>query len=65
VCYVTIETSIKPVMFVHCLDVSIMKFEEQTSGLNIFKPKFNTSVIAYSHCTLVTTLGENSKVFTK
>ena len=65
VCCVTMDTSIEPTLFVHHLDGSIMKFEEQESGLYIFKPNCNTFFNIYPHCTLVTTIEENKKMFTK
>ena len=61
VCCVTMDTSIEPTLFVHHLDGSIMKFEEQESGLYIFKPNSNTSINIYPHCTLVTTIEENKR----
>jgi len=42
-----------------------MATKEQESGLYIFKPNSNTSFIAYPQCTLVTTIKENKKMFTK
>ena len=65
VCRVTMDTSIEPTLCVHRLDGSIMKFEEQESGLYVFKPKINTSVNIYPACTLVTTVEENKKMFTR
>ena len=64
-CHVTMDTSIEPTLFVHHLDGSIMKFKEQESGLYIFKPNCNTFFNIYPHCTLVTTIEENKKMFTK
>jgi len=65
VCCINMGISIEPVIFVRCLDGSIMKLKDQTSGIYIFKPNINTSVSACPHCTLVTTLEENKYVFTK
>ena len=65
VCRVTMDTSIEPTMCVHRLDGSIMKFEEQESGLYVFKPNSNAPINIYPHCTLVTTVEENKKMFTK
>jgi len=44
VCRFTMNTSIETAMLVHHLDGSIMKFEEQESGIYIFKSNINTSV---------------------
>jgi len=65
VCRVTRDTSIEPTLSVHHLDGSIMKFEEQESGLYIFKPNSKAYINIYPHCTLVTTVEENKKMFTK
>ena len=65
VCRVTMDTSVEPTLCVHRLDGSIMKFEEQESGLYVFKPSNNTSINIYPQCTLVTTVEENKKMFTK
>jgi len=65
VCRVTMDTSIEPTLCVHRLDGTIMKFEEQESGLYVFKPNSNASINIYPHCTLVTTIEENKKMFTR
>ena len=65
VCRVTMDTSIEPTLCVHRLSGSIMKFKEHESGLYIFKPNSNASINIYPHCTLVTTVEENKKMFTK
>jgi len=65
VCRVTMDTSIEPTLCVHRLDGTTMKFEEQESGLYVFKPNSNASINIYPHCTLVTTIEDNKKMFTR
>jgi len=42
-----------------------MKFQEQESGLYIFKPNIKAPINIYPHCKLVTTIEENKNMFTK
>ena len=63
VCRVTMDSSSEPAMIVHRLDGSMMKFVEHASGLYIYK--CNTTNAPVAGYTMVSTVAEQKKLFTK
>jgi hypothetical protein len=67
VCRVTLDTMVDPVMRVHRRDGSIMEFTEHETGLYVFDSASsdNSNSNQFSAYTLVSTVANNKKMFTK
>jgi Reverse transcriptase (RNA-dependent DNA polymerase)/Zinc knuckle len=62
ICRISMDSSVEPVINVHRLDGSLMKFVEHESGLYVYSPNnaSNNTVSAY---TIVSTVAEQKKLF--
>jgi hypothetical protein len=65
VCRVTLDTDAEPTMYVHRKDGSLMKFAEHSTGLYVFDTSDNCTSEEVSAYTLVSTVSENKKLFTR
>ena len=65
VCRVTLDTDLEPTMCVHRKDGSIMRFREHSTGLYVFDSADNHTNEPVSAYTLVSTVANNKKMFTR